>query len=68
PADCGDPENLCVYALDGYCDEPNFCRSGTDTADCSGSNTCVYAYNAFCDEPDVCETGTDQYDCARSGN
>ena len=32
----GGAGDTCEYALDGECDEPDFCDLGTDSADCSG--------------------------------
>jgi hypothetical protein len=32
----GGAGDTCEYALDGVCDEPDFCDLGTDSADCSG--------------------------------
>jgi hypothetical protein len=28
-------DDSCVYANDGFCDEPNDCDPGTDSSDCS---------------------------------
>ena len=45
-------------ALDGVCDEPDLCPSGTDHTDCV-VDTCEYANDGVCDEPDLCTEGTD---------
>jgi trypsin len=75
PSTTGSPTTVkdtdsCWWALDGICDEPQFCPFGTDATDCSddentdGANSCQYAYDSECDEPRFCDTGTDTADCS----
>lgn len=68
--------DTCRYALDDYCDEGDYCPSGTDTTDCeaeaaaieAAENTCQYAYDGVCDEGALglwfCDDGTDTADCS----
>ena len=53
----------CPFTNDGYCDEPDLCATGTDTADCS----CPFTNDGDCDEPeglDLCPEGSDVNDCS----
>ncbi len=66
-AGCGASEPIrspdtCQYALDGECDEPEYCAEGTDTTDC-GDDSCASANDNECDEPLYCAFGTDTTDC-----
>lgn len=66
-AGCGGSErasspDTCASALDGECDEPQYCDEGTDTTDC-GDDSCASANDNECDEPLYCEFGTDTTDC-----
>lgn len=61
----GDPPraaDTCESALDGECDEPQYCAEGTDTTDC-GDDSCASANDGECDEPQYCDFGTDTTDC-----
>ena len=71
-------DNSCNYALDGQCDEPNYCASGTDSWDCRqtgdfGPNDCFWAYDGRCNEPDsattaaICPPESDGFDCRGVG-
>jgi hypothetical protein len=66
---------ICRYANDDECDEPAYCRPGTDAADCTGGadsftddTVCRYANDGACDEPAYCQPGTDAADCATSAS
>jgi hypothetical protein len=55
--DCGS----CPYANDGFCDEPDYCPSGSDEADC-----CAGIENGVCEELGQggdCPDGSDFWDC-----
>jgi len=57
PYDCG----VCEFQNDGFCDEPDFCAPGSDTADC-----CATPQDGVCEEMSMggmCEDGTDHFDC-----
>ena len=54
--------DTCESALDGECDEPQYCAAGTDTTDC-GDDSCASANDGECDEPQYCDFGTDTTDC-----
>ena len=61
--------DTCQYANDGACDEPTYCRTGSDCTDCGyrcrpkGLDTCEFANDGTCDEPTYCDVGTDCADC-----
>ncbi|CAN0590647.1 unnamed protein product, partial [Laminaria digitata] len=55
--------DTCASALDGECDEPQYCAAGTDTTDC-GDDTCASANDGERDEPQYCAFGTDTPDCS----
>ena len=66
--------DTCAHALDGYCDEPYECESGTDVTDCSqagfenGNNRfCQYTDDGECDEIVYCPAGSDTHDCCQNG-
>ncbi|MDM7861128.1 tetratricopeptide repeat protein [Alteromonas sp. ASW11-36] len=61
-------DDSCQFALDGECDEPHACATGTDSTDCgvttSAADSCQYAFDGVCDEPGLCQYGTDSTDCS----
>jgi len=61
------PGDSCQYANDGECDDPRYCRVGTDNSDCTEDDvpqdTCTYANDGECDEPTYCRINTDATDC-----
>ena len=64
----------CTHALNGACDEPYECATGTDATDCSqegfvyGSNRyCQYTNDGECDESQYCPAGSDTHDCCLNG-
>ena len=68
----GAQQNTCRYAVDGECDEPKTCSTGTDTWDCQGVgplglNDCFWAYDGECDEPSLCPSNSDSWDCRTLG-
>ncbi len=65
-------ENSCRFAVDGECDEPKVCSTGTDAWDCQGAgllgpNDCFWAYDGECDEPSICPSNSDSWDCRKQG-
>lgn len=65
---CGGSGRHCPTQMDGKCDEPYQCPSGSDQYDCWGVGhnstlDCPFHDDGVCDEPRRCSIGTDFVDC-----